>query len=882
MTAFKKQPTLADLREFAGRTLTVLSGLDMPDVPEAHASRDRAQALASELESRLAAPVTIGVVGEYSVGKSLLLGTLLGKPDLLPVEAGPSTGNITVLELTRGEPGKPTEKADIAEVTFLTEPRLAECVGAMLEELVRALDERHPHLGAGIALGGYNPVTDPRGWAPFETWYPRLWPASGESGTHQAIGAVHRDTVTELCRIRDAALSQRDLLGIPVGVATAVMDEALRLEAAQRTPEHPPKRQVRPFGTAQLRHPAPDTAKEAMRRAFPLVEKVTLKVTVSPDHWDLAGLISDDTPVRLMDFPGINAAGSAGRDTFLSRREMVSVHTILLVINAVRPESKGASAFWDMLTADGRTPQALASAALVAANAFDRVGPPALSAVPDGPLPLRHLLAHSAEINGIHVYGNKFVQHRENGIVVVSSISAIRAYQLPYTRTSDETRARIRKALEDLDAPGAKRWEAVAGRLRQADEANPWTDRLRAYDSDGGVERLRRLVENHVQEHGLDQKLERALGSHRRLWRELGVLRSRLRRARGTQTPEEYRELAARIGEFRELLGRILPMLYQLRSTVSHRDGPDDGEAAADLGGRPPQREEIAASVRDDVFDWREWQELLGRAERDGHHLVPRSRPPSSTGITLLLPPGQAATAAQESAAPEDSADATTAFLERFRGLVDRRAAEGQEQLRVWLEGWAAHWQDEFGPLREWMADPESYKLLHDLFVRLRGGEGLAARQLQHLWTALNPDAVRPQLEELMIVPGPTPQEQENRFPMRAPHALPWHHRMPRLDDQRSEERERHPLLVVQLRQHTADAAARLVTEHLGQALGRIEKDLLGLYAQATTFLPLESEIRPPRGPRATGTGPAGDLPATDEGPHEDPLDTLIRDWSAE
>ncbi|MFJ8112678.1 hypothetical protein [Streptomyces sp. NPDC096132] len=880
MTAFKKNPTLAELREFTTATLTMLSRLDMPDVPEAHASRDRAQALASELEARLAAPVTIGVVGEYSVGKSLLLGTLLGKPDLLPVEAGPSTGNITVLELTRGEPGRPTEKSDSAEVTFLTEHRLAECVGAMLEELVRALDERHPQLGAGLALGGYNPVTDPRGWAPFETWYPRLWPSPDGPVAHAAIGAVYRDAVTELCRIRDAALSQRDLLGKPVGVKTGVMDEALTLEAAQRTPDSPPKRLVRPFDMAQLRHPGRDTAREAMRRAFPLVETVTVKVTVSPEHWDLAGLISDDTPVRLLDFPGINAAGSAGRDTFLSRREMVSVHTILLVINAMRPESKGASAFWDMLTADGRTPQALASAALVAANAFDLVGPPALRAVPDGPLPLRQLLAHSAEINGIHVYGNKFVQHRENGIVVVSSVAAIRAYQLPYTRTSDETRERIRKTLADLDPPGTKRWEGIAGRLRRADEANPWTDRLRAYDSDGGIERLRRLVENHVQEHGLDQKLERALSSHRKLWRELGVLRSHLRRARGTETPEEYRELAARMGEFRELLGRILPMLYQLRSTVGHLDGPDDAPSAADLGGRPPQREEVAASVRDDVFDWREWQELLGRAERDGHHLVPRSRPPSSTGIKLLPMPGQSATATEDSASAEDSADATSAFLERFRGLVDRRAAEGQEQLRVWLEGWAAHWQDEFGPLREWMADPESYKLLGDLFVRLRGSEGPAIRQLQHLWTALNPDGVRPQIEELMIVPGPTPQEQENRFPMRAPHALPWHHRMPRLDDQRSEERERHPLLVVQLRQHTADAAARLVTEHLGQALGRIEKDLIGLYAQAAKFLPLESEIRPPRKPRSTG--PDGDVTAADEVPHEEPLDTLIRDWSAE
>lgn len=166
MTVFQKNPSLSELREFTTQTLAMLSEQNIPDTPEAYESRDRIQALAAELDARLNAPVTIGVVGEYSVGKSLLLGTLLGKPDLLPVEAGPSTGNITVLELSRGEPGSPTTADDNADVALLTEKQLAACVGAVLDDLVRVLDERHPQLGAGLALGGYNPVTDPRGWAP--------------------------------------------------------------------------------------------------------------------------------------------------------------------------------------------------------------------------------------------------------------------------------------------------------------------------------------------------------------------------------------------------------------------------------------------------------------------------------------------------------------------------------------------------------------------------------------------------------------------------------------------------------------------------------------------------------------------------------------------
>ncbi|MFD9368478.1 hypothetical protein ACFWA6_12320 [Streptomyces sp. NPDC060020] len=881
MTSTTKTLSLTDLRLFAQQTLTMLSEQDVPDTPEAHASRDRVQALAGELASRLDAPVTIGVVGEYSVGKSLLLGTLLGKPDLLPVEAAPSTGNITVLELTRGAPGSTTAVSSTTDITFLDEEQLAACVGAILGELVATLDAKQPMLGAGEMLGGYNPVTDPRGWAPFEAWYPRLWPSATGPVAFETIAAAHRDAVTELCRIRDAALSQRDLLGKPIGVATESIRAALVLEAARRTPQTPPKRTVQPFDMAQLKQEK--TAPDALRRAFPLIERVTQRVTLSPDHWDIGGLTAEDHTVRLLDFPGIGAAGSYGRDTFLSRRELVNVHTILLVLSASRAESKGASAFWDMLTEDGRQPQALASAALVAANAFDLAKPPALSQYPDGPLPLDKLLPHAAEINGVHVYGNKFVAQREDGIVVVSSVSAIRAHQLSYTATSPETRDRIRAALRDLDPPGTRRWEPIAARLAAADPANAWTPRLRAYDEDGGITRLRTLIENHVRRHGLAQKLERAQSSHRKLTRELTVLRGHVRRAGGGSRSEEYRELSQKLTEFRRLLDRMLPALHALRDG-GPPGGPDGGPDAQEWGGRPPRRSETAEAVRDEVFDWREWQELLGRAERDRHHLVPRSEPPSSEGIPIKRRPGRGAVAAGPAAGGGSgtdgaSADSSETFLDKFRSLIDRRTDEGRDQLRTWFENWAAYWREEFATLRAWMAEEATDAALSELFTRLRGSAQKADDQLDHLWTALDPVTATDRITELLSAPGSTPGDQEARFPARSPHALPWHHRMPLLDPQ-SEERERHPLLVVQLRQHTADAAARMVTEYLGRTLALIEKDLVDLYTKAGEYLPKETEVRPPRPSFPSAAAPPdGD----DAGAEPDqPIDVLIRAWSTD
>ncbi|MFD0345746.1 hypothetical protein ACFQ0M_05920 [Kitasatospora aburaviensis] len=92
--------------------------------------------------------------------------------------------------------------------------------------------------------------------------------------------------------------------------------------------------------------------------------------------------------VQVLDFPGIGAVGSYGRDRNLSRRVLADMHTILVVLHAQRPYSREALSFWDMLTDDDRTPAALADAALVAANLFDRVGAPRPgTAAPRSPTP---------------------------------------------------------------------------------------------------------------------------------------------------------------------------------------------------------------------------------------------------------------------------------------------------------------------------------------------------------------------------------------------------------------------------------------------------------------------------------------------------------------
>ncbi|MFJ9819605.1 hypothetical protein ACIRU3_30945 [Streptomyces sp. NPDC101151] len=878
----------------------MLQDQEIPDTPECHAARARVAETAQELLDRVDSPVTIGVVGEYSVGKSLLLGTLLGCPDLLPVEERPTTGNITVLSLTAGESGSPTRAADTTEIRYLSEAQLSRCVEDILSTLVTKLDRRHPELGAGVALAGYDPVTDPRGWAPFDSWYPCLWPtpagASPAPVPPELIDDAHRDTVVELCRIRDALLSQRgrySVLGHRALVARKIVNEALKLPPAKVTPKTPPKFTLQPFNSENI-----ESDKDALSRSFPLIERVVQKVTVSPDHWALGRLLAEH-PVQLLDFPGIGAAGSYGRDKSLSRRALVDVHTILLVVLSSRPESKGASEFWDMLLEDGRSADALGQAALIAANVFDRTHLPSLAALPGTALPVPDLLRHADELNGIHVYGSKFVRGRQDGIVVTSAVPAIRAYELSYTRLSDETRERVRAAMGKLPPPGERPWEPIAARLESTDPGNPWTPRLRAYDKDGGIDHLRHAIEDHVRRNGVGQKLERAERSRRKLDAALLTLRRQVYRAAAGGNAA-YREIAETFAELRFLLDkRVRPALHALRRP-DRLDGGGfeapiygDGEGAS-APAAPPGLAETAAAVHRAVFQWKEWHHLLERADRDPQHLVTKSGPPTSESDMRIDYPGFGdATGADGAVGDEDPAeDSSDAFVEHFQHTVEEWGSNGREALREWCQDWAAHWQQEFAPLREWFADPGTSRLLIELYSRRRGGTAKARRQLGDLWTCLNPgkaiERITPALDHRERDKG----ELAGRFPARPHHALAWHHLMRDLEEH-IEERERHPLRIIELRQHTAVAAARTVTDLLDELLGVVTDKLVPLYDLASAALLDESDIVPPRqeppddSHGSPSHGPSGDSPDDHEGGaqpdhDEQPIDRLISTWSVD
>jgi hypothetical protein len=872
-------PTLSEMRHFAQETLEMLA----EQQTEAHEQLAAVRTQAKELARRAAQPVTFGVVGEFSVGKSLLLGTLLGKPDLLPVENRKATGNITVLRLRRlrtdGEDGRPqhTYADPTAEVHYLSTARLGECIRTILDELAEGLDHDHPELGAGAALRTLDPLNDVQGWAPFDQWVGCLWPDRGPGQPVPVvdplrISSTHRAAAAELCRIRDAWLSQDGVMGSVQRLPAKHLREALDHGVEERIPASLPRRRVQPFTPDDIGN---DT--EALSRSFDLIERVVQDVHVSPEHWELHELLADHQ-VQFLDFPGIGGAGSYGRDTHLSRRELADVHTILVVLDARRAGTQGVESFWGMLTQDGRSVAALSKAALVAASFFDQVPVPT---VPETGVGAGELLESSDELNAVHVHSDKFVRGREEAVLLTSAVAAIRRYGLPYAELSPGSQARIADAQRALDANDEKDgpgWAALAERFAAVDAPGFWAARLRAVADDGGIKHLHRLIENHLRDNGVALKLELAERSRRKLWDALRALQYQVRQETGpaVATSAEFRELTERLAGYRELLSTLLAQLDGLRT------GTPQGFPTPD----PPLSLACTATeVCRAVYEWSEWDLLLQRARADENGLVSRSAPPRPAGEFRKSLPGQVAPPAP--AAGVRSTDTTKGYVTRFTALVEGHADRDREHLEAWLDGWQATWSAEFEELRSWFEEPGTLPLLREVYLGHLGAQEEVENRLTQLWTALHPEEVvadqRRQYDE-DTAPRDHPAD---RFPGPSDHALPWHHAMPE-GEFMTESQERHPLIVTRLRQYTADAAAAVVTERLNHLLtGRVDV-LHGFYEKTAQWVLADHDIRPPRGNQGAGyAGSGGEAPTNGSGEAgtpagdggDQPIDLLMRAW---
>ncbi|MFN6566465.1 dynamin family protein [Dendronalium sp. ChiSLP03b] len=444
-------------------------------------------------------PVKIGVMGEFSSGKTLLLGSLIGYADALPVSENPTTGNITAIHLIP-QAGFVTTQLGNFTVEYLAHEGVNECLRFMLEQATQRAT------AAGLAT---LPVSKLEAGKDIINWCEDLW----QSSNNLELRYLLRELVLF---VRAYHSYGEALCGGRYQIDATTAREGLQLA------EQPMAIQTLGFEDlppAHIRLPSPPQKLPAklIQNSFPLIRRVDIEVKISREVWDVTGA----SEFILLDFPGLGAANSGARDTFLSLRELAEVQTILVLLNGKSPGSDRANRIFTMMQQQ-RPGQNLKDLILVGVGRFDQLpldsegGERELDQLIDdtaanSPLyedtVFQKLKVLQTTIDG----ASAFTTHKDR-IVLLSPLLGL----AELAKRSSTVKAGSPEFLANLDYPnyleGSKRlqqkWQHLSERLLESDARSHLGRQLGYFAQDGGIAKLRELIQNHVATHGLKQLYE--------------------------------------------------------------------------------------------------------------------------------------------------------------------------------------------------------------------------------------------------------------------------------------------------------------------------------------------------------------------------------------
>ncbi len=728
---------LVQLRDFGVALQKYLTSLTPP--PECAASANELADLADRLIAEADGPLRIGVVGEYSSGKSLLLGVLLHDPCLLPTSPDPTTGNVTELRFSR----QPEDRTPgHAEIRYFTRDDLDVLDGRLTDELRAAAGQPH-----GAEPGDLH---DDRA---LTTWCAQLW---------QSPDPVTRKLIRELLYTRAAGARGAALLGTTRTVDLNRLTEVLQIPGvadASAFPEVPePGWRLDSSG-----HPA---------WAFQLIDRVLLDVRVPADVWDLSALPAECEFV-LLDFPGVGGGLTHVRDLYLTQRGLRDVHTVLVMVDSEKPGGRAADAFYGFLHEltttsshdDHPDPdpdeEPLANRLLYCATRFDKLKPPTEAELSAGlgvaGLTEQGLLSQATPLRTLLQSGHR--PGASSMSAMLSSMTTIAATGMTPVPADLDLGLQAGNALA-----GARRWRVIAEALTASGTGRDLASELRDYAQDGGIARLRALLERHVTEHGLGQRLARmrelvAAIEHSKADLVFGLQSHTLSPATAPDDPAvAASRLLTALSSYHARYQRLRPQLrdpamIELSPPWSLRD--DVGRRAAQL-----------------VTEWKQWADILACVQ--GNVIVAPSAngkeevddDTSKWGLRPIRRRKQ-----QVPLTTEDFADVFAATCRQLRAYARERAFEG---LQMWLrqrhrDGLDLRRQvDKTISPEAWqrLADTESLESIDVAIDELlepdllfEATAGYVAEQLQ---------------SEEGDGSGPDAPETRDRFPLRREQVLPW------------------------------------------------------------------------------------------------------------
>ncbi|MFH7026715.1 MAG: dynamin family protein [Heteroscytonema crispum UTEX LB 1556] len=543
-------------------------------------------------------PVKIGVMGEFSSGKTLLLGSLIGYADALPISENPTTGNVTAIHLVPQEDFQTTRVGNFY-IEYLSHEGVNECLRFMLGEANRR-----------ATAAGLSPVVPAKlnSWNDILIWCEDAWNRSNNLELRYLLREL-------VLFIRAYAAYGGAICGQRYQVDANTANEGLKLA------DLPIAIQVLSFDdipSAPMRLPNPPQklAAKLLQNSFPLIRRVDIEVKISREIWDVSNS-GGASEFILLDFPGLGAANSGARDTFLSLRELAEVQTILILLNGKSPGSDRANKIFTMMQQQ-RPGQDLKDLILVGVGRFDQLplesegGERELDTLIDDEvanIPLKEdTVFQKLKVLQTTIDGAAAFTTQKDRTVLLSPLLGL----ADLAKRSTKVKAGSQEFLTNLDYPNfldrskrlQQKWGHLSERLLESDSRSNLGRQLGYFAQDGGVGKLRELIQNHVANHGFKQLFEDTRRAVDALHQQQDKLKHIL---------EEIHEQGIPTGESQEFL--------DLRDAIEGLD-KTYRNFQKDLTKEPlKDRRGVAVSdvVKDEltfrILNWSQWTLLFNKAQ---------------------------------------------------------------------------------------------------------------------------------------------------------------------------------------------------------------------------------------------------------------------------